>query len=59
MEMNRFDLIMARVDAWAAENAEWFCRSYAADQVDRILSHPELRAWSDDQIVETAIWAAR
>lgn len=59
MEMNRFDMIMARVDAWAAENDAWFCRSHAADQVDRILSHPDLRAWDDEQIVETAILAAR
>ena len=57
MEMNRFDSIMARVDAWAAENAGWDCRAEAVAEAEYILSHPVLCAWDEDRIVESAIYA--
>lgn len=57
MEMNRFDSIMARVDAWAEEGAGWDCRMDAEAEVSFMLDHREYRYWSDDRIVEEAIAA--
>lgn len=53
MEMNRFDLIMARVDAWAVDNAGWDCRDDAANELAYCLeNHPD---WCDEQLLDAAI----
>lgn len=58
MENNaRFDLLMARVDAWADEYAGWDCREEASAEVALLLSDVEFAGWDDDQIVWQAIAA--
>ena len=53
MEMNRFDLIMARVDAWAANHDGWDCRADASAELDFCLeAYPD---WSDDRLLDAAI----
>jgi hypothetical protein len=53
----RTDRIMARVDAWAAENAGWDCRDDAAAEVEYCLTDTLCYAMTDDQIVASAISA--
>lgn len=55
MENNaRFDRLMARVDAWAKDNAGWDCRMDAAAEVAALLSKAKYADWDDDRIVESA-----
>ncbi len=62
MEMNRFDLIMARVDAWASEGAGWDCRAEAVAEVNWCLGI-DLPEWAsvsemtDEEIAQEAIAA--
>ena len=62
MEMNRFELIMALVDAWAEDNAGWDCRNEAEAEVHYILNNrsEEFGHWTDEYIAEAAIdaWMA-
>jgi hypothetical protein len=55
MEKNRFELIMARVDAWADENSGWDCRDDAVNELAFCLK--EYPDWSDEQLLDTAIAA--
>ena len=50
----RFDSIMARVDAWAEENAGWDCRVDAVADVMFCLTEVECSDMTDDEIVESA-----
>ena len=60
MNDDRFDRLMARVDAWAVDNAGWDCRDDAANEV-RWCMGIDLPVWAsvsemtDDEIVESAI----
>jgi hypothetical protein len=57
-ELTRFDNIMARVDAWAAESAGWNCRYSAEAEVRCILDSPyDAAQMSDDEIADCAIAA--
>lgn len=56
---DRFESIMAGVDAWADENAGWDCRSEAEDEVRFMLEDSEYADWSDERIVEAGIAAWR
>jgi|LakMenEpi03Aug12_release.lakeMendotaPanAssembly.Ray.scaffolds.fasta_scaffold01972_27 hypothetical protein len=55
MEMNRFELIMAIVDAWAEHGAGWDCRAEAEAEVVFILGNEEFEGWTDERIAESAI----
>lgn len=57
MTSSRFDVIMAQVDAWAEENAEWDCREEAVEEVEFILYSNEFKDWTDEQIVDAGIHA--
>lgn len=50
----RFDRLMARVDAWAEDNAGWDCRADAAAEVRWRVEKAEYADWDDDRIVESA-----
>ena len=52
---SRFDLIMARVDEWAENNAGWDCRAEA--EADVMFCLYECSGLSDDEVVESAIAA--
>jgi hypothetical protein len=52
--ISRFDSIMARVDAWADENAGWDCRGEAVAEVEFCLTEADCSALTDDEIFETA-----
>lgn len=54
---DRFESIMAGVDAWANENAGWNCRSESEDEVRFMLENSEYADWSDERIVEAGIAA--
>lgn len=56
---DRFELIMAMVDAWAKDNAGWDCRNEAEAEVHYILNtrSEEFGHWTDEQIAESAIAA--
>jgi hypothetical protein len=62
MEMNRFELIMALVDAWAKDNAGWDCRDEAEGEVRWCLGI-DLPSWAsvsemtNQEIAESAIAA--
>jgi len=60
MEMNRFELIMDMVDAWAEHGAGWDCRDEAIAEVNFILNDPRFAGVSDEEIAEHAIdaWMA-
>jgi len=61
MEMNRFELIMAIVDAWAEHGAGWDCRDEAVSEVRSILDQPyDAAQMTDEEIAEQAInaWLA-
>ena len=53
----RFNTIMARVDAWAEENAGWDCRADAEAEVLFTLADPDCSDWSDEEHVDNAILA--
>jgi hypothetical protein len=56
MEMNRFELIMAIVDAWAEHGAGWDCRYAAEAEVRYILDQPyDAAQMTDDEIARDAI----
>lgn len=55
--MNRFEMIMSRVDQWAEENEVWDCRADAVQEVEWILNHNEYKEMSDDDIFEQACQA--
>ena len=57
---NRFELIMAMVDAWAENHAGWDCRDEAKAEVAFILGHKVGAYITDKQIAESAInaWMA-
>ena len=55
MEMNRFELIMAIVDAWAEHGAGWDCRGEAEAEVAFILGDARFADWGDERIAESAI----
>ena len=52
----RFFETMARVDEWAAANADWNCRDDAAAEVHYILNarSEEFGHWTNDEIFECA-----
>ena len=52
---DRYTAIMARVDAWAVEEAGWDCREDA--EADVMFCLYECVGLSDDEIVESAIAA--
>ena len=54
---SRLDAIMARVDAWAEDNAGWNCREDAVAEAMFCLTEPEYADMSDDLIVDAAIAA--
>jgi hypothetical protein len=61
MEMNRFELIMVIVDAWAEHGAGWDCRDEAVYEVRSILDQAYYAAqMTDEEIAEQAInaWLA-
>lgn len=52
---DRFELIMAMVDAWAKDCAGWDCRDEAEAQVTFILGDEKYADWTDELIAESAI----
>ena len=51
----RYNNIMARVDAWAADHEGYDCRCDAADEVTFLLDSTNYADWTDDLIVGAAI----
>ena len=54
---NRFNNIMALVDAWAEENAGWDCRAEAEAEVAFILKNEEYADWTDEMVADAGIAA--
>ena len=56
---DRFNEIMALVDAWAEENAGWDCRGDAEDEVRYILNGPteEFGDWTNEMVADAGIAA--
>ena len=54
---DRFELIMAMVDAWAEIHHGWDCRVEAEAEVAFILGDEEYADWTDKRIAEPAIAA--
>jgi hypothetical protein len=52
---DRFELIMAMVDAWADHHAGWDCRDEAVAEVTFILGDEKYADWTDERIAESAI----
>ena len=57
---NRFEQIMAMVDAWADHHAGWDCRDEAEAEVAFILGDDRFAGVDDEWIAESAInaWMA-
>ena len=53
--LNRYNDIMARVDAWAENHAGYDCRYEAEAEVAFILGDGEYADWTDERIAESAI----
>ena len=53
--LNRYNDIMALVDAWADDHAGYDCRCEAEAEVAFILGHEGYADWTDKRIAESAI----
>jgi hypothetical protein len=53
--LNRYNDIMARVDAWAENHEGYDCRGEAEAEVYFVLGNEEYADWTDDRIAEAAI----
>ena len=54
---NRFNEIMALVDAWAEEHAGWDCRGDAEAEVTFILGNDLYADWPDEMVADAGIAA--
>ena len=54
---DRFNEIMALVDAWAEEHAGWDCRCEAEAEVAFVLENEEYAAWTDEMVADAGIAA--
>ena len=57
MTANRYDAIMARVDAWAENHEGYDCRRDAEEEVEFMLNHADYVNNSDEEIAWSAIGA--
>ena len=57
MTANRYDAIMARVDAWAENHEGYDCRCEAVEEVEFMLNHADYVNNSDEEIARAAICA--
>lgn len=52
MKDKRFDILLARVDAWAAELPMYYDRGEVVAELDFLLKEGEYQSWSDEQIFD-------
>lgn len=57
IDYNRFDNIMAGIDAWAEEFAGWDCRADVVYDVEFMLQSSEFVNMSDAELIEHGIAA--
>jgi hypothetical protein len=55
--LNRYNDIMALVDAWAEDHAGWDCRGEAEEEVTFILGGDEYADWTDEMVADAGIAA--